>query len=361
MIRSLLTCLLVVITALTAIAQTTILPKDVVELKCVEDPALDGEYTITDGGMILVQYIGAVAVHGLTEQAAAAKIANELVSQQILRRATVTIRIKTEARPEVTVGGAVTRGGMMPWRQGLRLTDALEWATPTSVADLTKVRITPRSGSARTIDRTKNENPELQPGDQVFIPLKAAGGDLTVLGAVAKPGLQPFQPGTSVRDAIEAAGGLRSDADPNRVTLRHADGTQRVLDLSLAENNVILAAGDTVVVAQRAADQQVYVRGAISKPGLLSYQPGLSVSQVVSEALPVEGARLDRVKIIRKTAEGGSQTITVNLAKVMRGEAPDEPLIAGDIVDVPYPGKSFGFRDGLQIAGLILLLLTLLK
>ena len=361
MIRRFLLCLLVALTSAVAFAQNTILPKDVVELKCVEDPSLDGEYVITDEGMILVQFIGAVSVQGLTAQAAATKISNELVAQQILRRATITIRIKTEARPEITVGGAVTRGGTLAWRSGLRLADALEWATPTSVADLTQIRITSRGGQTRTSDRTRNENPELQAGDAIFVPLKAAGGDITVLGAVARPGLLPFQPGTSIRDAIEAAGGLRADADPNRVTLRHGNGTQRVLDLSLAENNVVLTAGDTVVVAQRAADQQVYVRGAISKPGLLNYHPGITVSKVVSDAGPVEGARLDRVKIIRKSQAGTSDTITVNLAKVMRGEASDEPLIAGDIVDVPYPGKSFGFRDGLQIAGLLLLILTLFK
>jgi polysaccharide export outer membrane protein len=243
----------------------------------------------------------------------------------------------------------------------MRLSEALEWATPTSVADLTRIRITARGGQIRTADRTRNENPELQAGDQIFIPLKVSGGDVTVLGAVARPGLFPFQPGMSVRDAIEAAGGLRSDADPNRVTVRHSDGNQRVLDLSLAESNIVLVAGDTVVVNQRSMEEQIYVRGAISKPGLLSDRPGITVSQVVSDAGPVEGARLDKVKVIRKGAEGKSETITVNLAKVMRGEASDEPLIAGDIVDVPYPGKSFGFREGLQVAGLILLLLTILK
>ncbi|MEO7454373.1 MAG: SLBB domain-containing protein [Fimbriimonadales bacterium] len=361
MIRSLLLCLLVALTSVVAFAQTTVIPKDVVDLKCVEDPTLDGEYTISDDGNILLQYIGALKVSGLSATAAAAKISKELVAQQILRKATVTLRIKTEARPEITVGGAVGRGGALPHRAGMRLSEALEWANPTSVADLSKIRITSRGGQTTTADRTRNENPELQAGDQVFIPLKAAGGEFTVLGAVAKPGLFPFQPGWSVRDAIDAAGGLRSDADPNRVTVRHADGNQRVLDLNLPESNIVLTAGDTVVVAQRAMDEQVYVRGAISKPGLLSYRPGLTISQVVGDAGPVEGARLDRVKIIRKVEGGKSETISVNLAKVMRGETPDEPLIAGDIVDVPYPGKSFGFREGLQIAGLILLLLTLLK
>ena len=359
MIRILFASLLFIVTAAFAFAQDTIIPRDVVELKCLEDPTLNGEYVITENGTILVQHIGAVEVKGLTPQAAAAKISNELVGQQILRKATITIRIKTEARPEITVGGAVGKGGQLPWRMGLKLSDALAWATPTAVADLTKIKITSVNGQARTV--TSAENPLLQPGDSVFVPLKAAGGDITVLGAVAKPGIYPYQAGVSVRDAIEAAGGMRSDADPNRVTIRFAGGQQRVLDMSLVENNVVLSQGDTVVVAQRSMDQQVYVRGAVSKPGLLTYQPGLKISEVVRDAGPVEGARLDRVKIIRKDQAGVSRTISVNMSKVISGEASDEPLIAGDIVDVPYPGKSFGFKDGLQVAGLLLALLWLLK
>ena len=361
MIRTIICLLLAIFASAAAVAQDTVLPGDVVDLKCVEDPALNGEYTINDAGLILMQYIGAVEIKGLTEQAAAAKIANELVAQQILRTATVTLRIKKEARPSVTIAGAVAKGGQIAWRAGFRLSDALAWATPTSVADLARVRITSAGGQVRNVDNSKGENPALQPGDSVFIPLKAAGGDITVLGAVVRPGLIAFQPGMSVSEAIQAAGGSRNDAAQNRITLRPASGDQRVLDMNLPESNVILTPGDTLVVAQRVADQQIYVRGAISKPGLIGYRAGMTVSQVVSEAGPVEGSRLDRVKILRKDEAGKTQTITVNLAKVLRNEVPDEPLIAGDIVEVPYPGKSFSFRDGLQIAGLLLAIFWLLK
>ena len=361
MVRVIFYMLFAILAGTSALAQDIVLPRDVVELKCVEDQTLNGEYTINDAGLILMQYIGAVEVKGLSEQAAAAKIAHELVAQQILRTATITLKIKKEARPSVTVTGAVTKGGSLAWRTGLRLTDALEWASATSAADLTRIRITTAGGQVRNVDRSTGENPALQPGDSVFIPLKAAGGDITVLGAVARPGLIPFQAGMSVSEAILAAGGYRNDADQNRVTLRPGNGDPRVLDMNVAENNVILSPGDTVVVAQRVADQQIYVRGAISKPGLIGYRTGMTISQVVSEAGPVEGSRLDRVKILRKDETGKTQTITVNLAKVLRNEVPDEPLIAGDIVDVPYPGKSFSFRDGLQIAGLLLAIFWLLK
>jgi protein involved in polysaccharide export with SLBB domain len=345
-----------------AFAQTTVLPKDVVDLKCAEDPSLNGEYVITDTGLILMQYIGAVDVKGLTEEAAAAKIAAELVAQQILRTATITLKVKKEARPNITVSGAVGRGGQVAWRSGLRLSDALEWAAPTSVADLARIRITSSNGQVRNVNRAPgNENPVLEPGDSVFVPLKPSDADVTVLGAVMRPGIVAFEPGMSVSDAIQGAGGYRNDADRNRVTYRPAGGDQRVLDMNVVENNLLLSKGDTIVVAQRNAEEQIYVRGAISKPGLINYRTGVTVSQVVTDAGPVEGSRLDRVKILRKDETGKTKTITVNLAKVLRKEAPDEPLIAGDIVDVPYPGKSFSFRDGLQIAGLLLTLFWLLK
>lgn len=363
MIRVILTCLLVSVLGAVAVAQDAILPRDVVELKCVEDPALNGEYTITETGLILLQYIGAVEVQGLTPQRAAAKIANELVAQQILRTATVTITIKSEARPAVSVTGAVKIGGNVPWRVGMRLQDALNAAEPTPVADLAKITITAVTGGVRTADAAKPQpdNPELQPGDRVFIPLKVGGGEVTVLGSVSRPGLQRYRSGMTVMEAIMEAGGYRADADRNRVTLRFASGDSRVLDMNLAESNVVLSPGDSVLVPQRNPQDQVYVRGAISKPGLLSYRPGLKISEVVKDAGPVEGAKLDRVKILRKGDAGTTETIVVNMLKVMRAEATDEPLIAGDIVEVPYPGKSFGLREGLQVASLLLLLFWLLR
>lgn len=362
MIRVLFTCLLVAVLGVVAFAQDAILPRDVVELKCVEDPALNGEYTITETGLILLQYIGAVEVQGLTPQRAAAKIANELVAQQILRTATITITIKSEARPSVSVTGAVRTGGDVPWRVGIRLADALRAAEPTAVADLAKITITAASGGVRNANAAKTpaDNPPLQPGDRVFVPLKVGGGEVTVLGAVTRPGLLPYRSGMTVMDAITDAGGYRADANRNRVTLRFAAGESRVLDMNLAESNVILSPGDSVLVPQRNAEDQVYVRGAISKPGLLSYRPGLKISEVVKDAGPVEGAKLDRVKILRKGDSGKTETIVVNMLKVMRDEAVDEPLIAGDIVDVPYPGKSFGFKEGLQVASLLLLLFWVL-
>lgn len=362
MLRAAFVCLLALFLAAVSLAQNTILPRDVVALTCVEDPELNGEYTITDTGMILLQYIGAVEIQGLTTEQASAKIARELVEQQILRTATITIRLKTEARPAVQVAGAVGVGGNMPWRAGLRLSDALEYARPTSVADLTKVQITSALGAVRTVDATNSENnPALSPGDRVFIPLKAAGGEITVIGAVQRPGLIPHTPGMTISQAIAAAGGRRQDADPNRVTLRHAGGDHRVVDLTLPEADVVLAPGDSVVVPQRNMQEQVYVRGAIAKPGLISYRPGMTVSEVVQDSIPVEGARLDRVKLVRKDASGKTVTTTVNLAKVASGESQDEPLLPGDIVDVPYPSKSFGLREGLQVASLLLLIFWILR
>jgi protein involved in polysaccharide export with SLBB domain len=54
-----------------AFADIIIVPGDVVAMTCAEDNALNGSYTITDSGQILLKYIGAVEIGGLSEKAAA--------------------------------------------------------------------------------------------------------------------------------------------------------------------------------------------------------------------------------------------------------------------------------------------------
>ena len=344
------------------LAQTVLKPGDVVTVTCVEDPKISGEYTLTDTGLILLQYIGAVEVKGLTEAAAAAKISKELISQQILRAATITLTLRRRNELPITYGGAVQRGGEMPYRPGIHLSDVLKIAAPSLAADLTAVRITKLDGEVLAINWTAGkDDPLLDAGDRVFIPLKLGGTDIIVFGAVVTPGSVDYKTGMTVSQAIAAAGGFRSDAEKSRVTVRLRAGGSSLVDLSQPGSDITLSPGDQVTVPVRASREYVYVRGAIAKPGLIAYTPGLTVLRAVNEANPVEGARLDRVKIIRKAADDKSTTTTVDILKISRGVTPDEPLFAGDIVDIPYPAKSYDVQDTVRVLSLALFLYFLFR
>lgn len=348
-------------------AQQKIQPGDVLELTCVEEPELDGEYTVNPSGFVLLQFIGAVEVKGLTADEAARKIADTLVRQQILRRATVKVKLKGDALPPmqpppVVVSGAVSEPGEVLWREGLRLAEALRVAKPSVVADLTRVRITRGDGAVESVDfsqhveGTNQANPLLLPGDAVFVPVQMAALDVTVLGAVVKPGVVPFREGMTVRDAIAAAGGTRADADSRNATVRLAAGGEIRVDLTAEQVGRRLAPGDHVVVPLKPASQFIFVRGAVARPGTMPWEPGMTLSVAMRDAAPIRDAPLSRIRIQRADEQGKLQVLTANFDRILRGDAPDVALNEGDIIEVPYPVESTRTADFTAIIGIGLLL-----
>lgn len=321
-----------------AIAQTTIKPGDVLTIGCVEEPKLGGEYNVTAQGIILMQFIGAVEVNGLTTTQAAERISKTLTTQQILKTATITVQIKQKEPQTVSFSGALALPGSLEYREGLSVADVVKFAQPTDTADLKAVRLRRKDGGTQTIDATSPDGLGflLKVGDDLFFAVKPLGGDITVLGAVAKPGLIALTTGMKLSDAIKAAGGLRTDADRHRVELRSGTSTKSY-DLDKTADEPSLQAGDTVVVSVRPINEKVFVTGAVNNPGLVQHEPGMTALKVVEDAQPMEKARIDKVRINRKEIDKKPRTITVNLKKVKAGTAPDVELMNGDTIEVPYP------------------------
>lgn len=93
-----------------------------------------------------------------------------------------------------------------------------------------------------------------------------------------------------------------------------------------------------VLVSVKEYGGQVFVMGAVSKPGAYGYQEGLTALRVCLLAGGfTEYASLRRVKITR-VVDGKSRTITFDLDKVSRGKTEDPALVRGDRVDVPRRG-----------------------
>lgn len=102
--------------------------------------------------------------------------------------------------------------------------------------------------------------------------------------------------------------------------------------------NITLAGGDTIVVPSGDVEN-VFVFGAVGKPGAIPFHDGaLSLLQAIASAgldLPsYTDARLAQVRVIR--AQGRTaQFFVVDAAKILGGEAAPFALQPGDIVFVP--------------------------
>ncbi len=340
-----------------------IAPGDRVSLSCEEEPSLNRDYTITEEGLILVDFLGAVKVAGLSEEQAADRLAARLVEDRVLRKATVRVRVVRSRPSSVRFVGAVQRSGETPLTDGMRLSDVVAIASPTEAADLARVSIRSKDGKTALVDFAQNQpgkndnNPLLKDGDEVSFPVKAKPDEVTVLGSVVTPGAAPFEKGMTARKAIAKVGGFTSQADLVHVQLAREGAEEQTLDLSNAGFDTELRPGDKLVVGVLDVRRYVKVVGAVNAPGSVPFVPGMTLREAIKAAGGLRrDARESGVKVVRT---GERRPITVDLAPIRQGLRGDVALTADDRIEVPQAkkrGASFlkaaGIALGLAILGL---------
>lgn len=323
-----------------ALAQDRIIkPDDKVRLVCEEEPSLTKDYTITKDGLIVLSFIGAVEVQGLTEKQAADKISAKLLEQRILKKATITVSLTVPEGKTIRYSGAVKASGEVPPKDGMRLSDLILVAAPTDAADLERVEITTAVGDKIVInfkqfDGTKMEfNPALRPGDSVFFPIRSKPLEVYVFGGVGKPGSVPLVAGMKIRAAIEAAGGFAPLADRTKVRIEREGASPQMLDLTLNTVDLDLQPGDRIIVEISQERQYVFLSGEVARPGTVVYTEGMTLSKAIKDAGgPTNSADIAKISLATKA----SKTVyTYNLNQINQGYAGDVPLAPGDQIMVP--------------------------
>jgi len=202
---------------------------------------------------------------------------------------------------------------------------------------------------------------------QVVVTVKSSPLNSVVLsGAVKKPGVYPVYGHTTLLRVLTQAEGLSEDAGSTATVTRGpnapgdpgsdaAHGTQNsnpesshtvkvdVVGLwqkGEASLDVDLYPGDRVTVQKAGI---VYVIGAVNRAGgfVLNDQNPMTVLTAIALANNfTPTAKSSKAVIIRKNpkAPGGREEIAVDLKKILSNHAPDEQLLANDILFVPESG-----------------------
>ncbi|MFQ3610212.1 MAG: SLBB domain-containing protein [Fimbriimonadales bacterium] len=354
------------------LAQTTerIGAGDKVRITVEGDASLSRVYTIDPQGNLTMPLIGTLQAIGRTPAELASEIAKRLREGNFFRDPKVSVEIVERAKAIVSVTGAVRRAGELELGAGWRLADALRVAEPTSVADLSAVRLERLDGTRQTINHLRfiqegdeGGNPLLQAGDRIFVPLSPAGQNVLVLGALRSPGSYPYSEARTLLEAIARAGGTLPDADTSQITLRRANQAEPTrINLNTLTGDLELQPGDQITVPFRATRQFIVVRGGVRNPGLVNYVEGMTLTQAIDAAGgPVAEARLERVVILRPAPQGNPRRITVNLLEVAQGTRPDERVQPGDTVEVPaVTRRSASPEEPLRVVWLILSIIFLI-
>src|SRR5215813_9657783 len=166
-----------------------------------------------------------------------------------------------------------------------------------------------------------------------------------VNGEADKPGVYYLQGPTTVRDILSRAGGLSKTAG-TQVLLVRGDGgtgaapTTRRLDVARVmagdpAENVAVVDGDSIVVPK---GNTFFVFGEVKKPG--AYPLDKETNSL--EGITLAGGFTDkaspgRVRVIRSTAAGGQEVISVDMNDVLKRGQRDKAisLRENDVVVVP--------------------------
>ena len=344
-------------------------PGDSLRITVEGDESLSRVYVVDSTGAFRMPLIGLVQAGGRTTDEVAQEIARRLREGNFYRDPKVTVEIAQRAEPKVTVQGAVRRGGDFTLQAGWRLSDALSAAQPTDTADLSAVRLERLNGERLTLNHLKfiqegdeSANPLLQAGDRIFVPLRAGGRNVLVLGAVRAPGAFDYENARTLIQAIGKAGGTLPEADTTRIQIRRANQAEPIpVNLNTIQGDIELQPGDQINVPFRSARQFIVVRGGVNRAGLINYAENMTITQAIEAAGgPKPNAILERVVILRPAERGKQQRITVNLLEVAQGTRPDEPLLPGDTVEVPEPAqRRASAEEPLRILWLILSIIYL--
>jgi len=203
---------------------------------------------------------------------------------------------------------------------------------------------------------------------QVTVTVKSSASNTVVLsGAARKPGVYPVYGRMTLLELLTDSEGLSDDAGSTAIITRAENGSRtpgpnpagaaqdanpassstvkvdvwRLWQNGDASLNVDLYPGDRVMI-QRAGI--VYVVGGVNRAGgflLSNNQEQMTVLKAIALAGNfTRAAKPAKAVIIRKVSDapGGRQQVPVDLKKVLSNRAPDQPLLASDILYVPESG-----------------------
>jgi polysaccharide export outer membrane protein len=242
-------------------------PRDVIEVKVLEDATMSGRMTVGDDGNIVVNNVGKVYVSGLTAPQVEAKL-KTLLEANFLAKATIAVQVVEFSSKPISVVGAVLRPGRISASGNTTLIQAITQAggLTTGYGRELYVLRTGQNGLSEqlAIDIEQlmvSGNPDLNiplaPNDLVNIPLDTAI-TIYVMGEVHKPGKALFRRSQTptLLQAIADAGGQTDRAHSQVIVKRMVNGKEQTLRANYKriiagrEKDLILQDNDTVVVRE---------------------------------------------------------------------------------------------------------------
>lgn len=251
------------------IADYTIGPKDLIEIRVLEIPELNVERRVKENGTIDLPMIGEFPVDGLSPRLASERLAAVLMAEYV-NRANVSIVVREFANKPLSILGAVARPGSLNIAGRYTLLQAISAAGGLTQEAGKKIFVlrTNKGGESEVFEIPTDElfrasspqwNIPVYPSDIVNIPARTTV-KVFCLGEVRSPGALQFDSDDriSVLSVIAAAGGFTDRANKRNILITRRGDSGQDIEMVVNYNNVVsgratdpeLQADDIVIVKQ---------------------------------------------------------------------------------------------------------------
>ncbi|TDE51312.1 SLBB domain-containing protein [Flavobacterium sp. GT3P67] len=299
-------------------------------------------------GKVTIQYVGQIAVSGMTIEAATQKIRNAIagvystvrsgqsqVTVNLTRIRTIKVTLIGSKQPGnysisslATVYNALFLGGG-PGKNGSYRN--IELIRNNKV--FTKVDI-----YNFLVNGDQSDNVGLKDNDVIRIP--AYNQRVTLEGQVKRPGIFEMKKGETFNDLLLFASGFNEFAYTASVNvLQKTDKEFKVRDIKASEfTSYKPLSGDVFRVTKilNRFENRIKIDGAVFRPDTYSFYEGMRISDLIAKAEGLkEDAYSNRGRIIRLQPDLTTEIVNVNLAKALEGDLEaDIALHKEDIVTV---------------------------
>ncbi|MCG8432360.1 MAG: SLBB domain-containing protein [Candidatus Omnitrophica bacterium] len=153
-----------------------------------------------------------------------------------------------------------------------------------------------------------------------------------IYGEVMRPGAYPVEEDMTLLHAISVAGGFSVPGATGSVKLLRPESENGEGEIVESDPQVVVRPGDTIVVKV----DKYYIYGQVARPGAYPVEEDMTLLHAVTLAGGfVQSAATGKVKLVRAGSSGGGpETIELDVAAVLSGEARNVPVLAGDTVVV---------------------------
>jgi len=286
------------------------------------DLRLSQTFTIPFEGKIYIPNLGEIPVNRLTTEQVRADLLRRLGGR--IRNLHASVLLTKTRRINVYVTGMVGAPGIATVPVLSRLSVALgQVGGILPEGSLRRITLTHEGQKPETIDWYQflnrgdlRNNPRLEAGDVINVP--SLGNQVSIDGAVYRPGQYETLPGETVSDLLFLAHGTRADAALEKASLVHqvksasGDRQERPLDLTLPESRTLkLQNRDRVYIPTNTLAYIPLTRTKVQIQGEVVHEGNytLTIGQTLRDLFfvaggPKGGAGLREVRIFHKAQSG---------------------------------------------------------